>query len=135
MNIDRAQPWFVRLAEPDGGEGRQTGPSDATVFIEIDGEAVSVPMSSSVAAAMMIAGVRRFGTRPRQQSARAPYCMMGVCFECVVDIDGVSGKQACLTSVKGGMRVYTRGSVTRLTDGSVPTASAMHYKERDDVEQ
>ena len=34
---------------------------------------------------------------------RAPYCMMGVCFECLVEIDGKPSRQACLTPVRDGM--------------------------------
>ena len=34
----------------------------------------------------------------------APYCMMGVCQECLVRVDGVL-HQACLTRVEDGMRV------------------------------
>jgi predicted molibdopterin-dependent oxidoreductase YjgC len=36
---------------------------------------------------------------------RAPYCMMGVCFECLVEVDGVPNVQACMTSVREGMTV------------------------------
>jgi predicted molibdopterin-dependent oxidoreductase YjgC len=31
--------------------------------------------------------------------------MMGVCFDCLVEIDGVGNRQACLTPVAEGMRV------------------------------
>jgi D-hydroxyproline dehydrogenase subunit gamma len=39
---------------------------------------------------------------------RAPYCMMGVCFECLVTIDGVGNRQACLIPARAGMRVETQ---------------------------
>ena len=41
---------------------------------------------------------------------REPFCMMGVCFECVVTIDGEPNQQACLTLVRDGM-VVERGTV------------------------
>jgi predicted molibdopterin-dependent oxidoreductase YjgC len=31
--------------------------------------------------------------------------MMGVCFECLVEIDGVANRQACMTEVRDGMRI------------------------------
>jgi NADH dehydrogenase/NADH:ubiquinone oxidoreductase subunit G len=31
--------------------------------------------------------------------------MMGVCFECLVEIDGVPNQQACMTPVRSGMRI------------------------------
>ena len=41
---------------------------------------------------------------PRTGSPRGAFCMMGVCQECLVRIDGVL-RQACLTPVEDGMRV------------------------------
>jgi D-hydroxyproline dehydrogenase subunit gamma len=38
-------------------------------------------------------------------SPRAPWCMMGVCFECLVEIDGKPYQQACLVPVRPGMRI------------------------------
>jgi NADH dehydrogenase/NADH:ubiquinone oxidoreductase subunit G len=34
--------------------------------------------------------------------------MMGVCFECLVTIDDVGNRQACLIPVRDGMRVETQ---------------------------
>lgn len=44
-------------------------------------------------------------TNPVNDDRRAPYCMMGVCFECLVHIDGVASVQSCLTPVRKGMVV------------------------------
>jgi sarcosine oxidase subunit alpha len=32
---------------------------------------------------------------------------MGICFECVVTIDGVPNRQGCLVEVQPGMRIET----------------------------
>ena len=37
-----------------------------------------------------------------QGDRRGLYCGMGVCFECVVTIDGRIGQRACMTKVRGG---------------------------------
>lgn len=42
---------------------------------------------------------------PVDGSPRAPYCMMGICFECLVEIDGMPDQQACLVTVHEGMKV------------------------------
>jgi hypothetical protein len=31
--------------------------------------------------------------------------MMGVCFECLVEVDGVPSRQSCLVAVREGMKV------------------------------
>jgi sarcosine oxidase subunit alpha len=33
---------------------------------------------------------------------------MGVCFDCLVTIDGQGSRQACLTRVRDGMRIDTQ---------------------------
>jgi len=36
---------------------------------------------------------------------RAPYCMMGVCFDCLAEIDGVANRQSCMIEVRSGMQI------------------------------
>ena len=56
-------------------------------------------------AALLAAGFDHCRTTPISGAPRAPYCMMGVCFDCLVTIDGIGNRQACLTRVRQGMRV------------------------------
>lgn len=78
------------------------------VRITIDGTELSVDETLSVAAAVLVqGGITR--TTPVSGSPRAPYCMMGVCFECLMEIDGVQNRQACLVRVREGMRVKRQG--------------------------
>lgn len=44
-------------------------------------------------------------TSPVSGAQRAPYCMMGACFECLVEIDGVTSTRSCMVRVRGGMNV------------------------------
>lgn len=77
----------------------------ARVEIELDGEAVAVPAQVSVAAALLSLGVEAFRSSAISGAPRAPYCMMGVCFECLVEIDGRPNQRACQVTVVAGMRV------------------------------
>ena len=45
---------------------------------------------------------------PVAGAPRAPYCLMGVCFECLVTVDGVGSRQGCLVPVREGMKVETQ---------------------------
>lgn len=49
-----------------------------------------------------------------KHSKRAPYCMMGVCFECLVAIDGRPGRQSCLVAVKDGMVIQRQEGASEL---------------------
>ena len=80
---------------------------DATeaVTVTVDGRPVSARAGDSVAAAMLAAGVAHCRTTPVSGAPRAPYCMMGVCFDCLVTIDGVGNRQGCLVAVRDGMAI------------------------------
>ena len=78
-----------------------------TVGIVVDGKPVEARLGDSVAAAMLAAGFVASRVTPVSGSARGAYCLMGVCFECIVSIDGVAGRQACLVPVRDGMQVVT----------------------------
>jgi predicted molibdopterin-dependent oxidoreductase YjgC len=81
-----------------------------TVRIVADGRQATVAAGTSVAAALLGAGISAFrisvGGTPR-----GPLCGMGVCHECRVTIDGVPHRRACLVPVVEGMRVSTRDAV------------------------
>jgi D-hydroxyproline dehydrogenase subunit gamma len=79
-----------------------------TITFTIDGRRAQAFAGDSVAAALLLAGVEYCRTAPVSVARRAPYCMMGVCFECLVSIDGVGNRQACLIGVQEGMQVETQ---------------------------
>jgi sarcosine oxidase subunit alpha len=79
-----------------------------TVSLKVDGKDIRARVGDTVAGAMLAAGIDRFRTTPVTESPRAPYCLMGVCFDCLVTIDGVGSRQACLVPVREGMAVETQ---------------------------
>jgi predicted molibdopterin-dependent oxidoreductase YjgC len=89
---------FQRLPDPEA----------KTVRLSIDGAPATARATDSVAAALLAAGRTSCRTTPVSGAPRAPYCMMGVCFDCLVAIDGVGNRQACLVRVQEGMRVETQ---------------------------
>jgi predicted molibdopterin-dependent oxidoreductase YjgC len=78
------------------------------VTFTFDGIAISASAGDSVAAALLAAGIRVCRTSPVSGAPRGPYCMMGVCFECLVRVDGVGSRQGCLVPVQEGMKVETQ---------------------------
>jgi predicted molibdopterin-dependent oxidoreductase YjgC len=79
--------------------------ADTDVTITLDGRPVRARADDTVAAALLAAGIASCRTTPVSGAPRGPYCMMGVCFDCLVVIDGVGNRQACLTRVRDGMAV------------------------------
>lgn len=76
------------------------------VTINFNGKPREVMGGISLAAALLRDGDLTFRTHPVTQMRRAPYCLMGVCFECLLDVDG-SQQRACMVRVQKGMEVTT----------------------------
>ena len=74
------------------------------VEVSFDGASLSLPEGANLAAALLAAGIDVFRHTPVSGSPRAPFCMMGACFDCLVQIDGIV-RQACMIEVSGGMRI------------------------------
>ena len=75
------------------------------VRIDFEGQAIEADAGDSVAAALLSAGVIRFGESVPGGTARGPHCLIGNCFDCLLDIDGEPGLQSCRVKVRPGMRV------------------------------
>lgn len=90
---------FKRLAEAE----RQA--AGAPVRITVDGLDVACRAGDSVAAALFASGRDACRDTVVNEVPRGPYCMMGVCYDCLVTIDGRPNRQACMTQVAEGMNV------------------------------
>ncbi len=79
----------------------------ALVEIFVDGQSMKVPQGISVAAAVLGHEHHNaaFHSNSMDGSPRGPYCLMGVCFECMMEINGQENVQSCLVSVAEGMHV------------------------------
>ena len=75
------------------------------VRLTFEGEALEAVEGGSLAAALLAAGVKTFRETPQKGEARGPYCMMGVCFECLLEVDSRENQQSCMIPVREGMRV------------------------------
>ena len=73
-----------------------------TVEITLDGQSAAVPAEVNVAAALLAIGKITARISPASKKPCAPHCLMGVCFECLMEIDGIR-RQACMTTVREGM--------------------------------
>jgi D-hydroxyproline dehydrogenase subunit gamma len=76
----------------------------AQVTITVDGEPLQAHLGESVAAALMADGDAAL-RKTRKGAARGLYCGMGVCFDCLVMVDGVPNTRACMTWVRDGMDI------------------------------
>ncbi|KIC17440.1 MULTISPECIES: (2Fe-2S)-binding protein [unclassified Leisingera] len=74
------------------------------VRVWFDGLALDLPAGANLAAALLAVGVQVFRHTPVSGAPRAPFCMMGACFECLVETGG-RVQQACMLEVEEGMQI------------------------------
>ncbi len=79
--------------------------SAPTVPVTVEGVDIRVPEGVSAAAAMLLAGLAARRETSVSGAPRAPYCLMGVCFDCLAEINGVPNRQACMVTVAPGMAI------------------------------
>ncbi|WP_416369911.1 (2Fe-2S)-binding protein [Tritonibacter mobilis] len=76
------------------------------VTVRFDGAPLQLPDGENLAASLLAAGLGHIRRSPVSGAHRAPFCMMGACFECLVEIDGIT-RQACMVDVEDGLVIET----------------------------
>jgi predicted molibdopterin-dependent oxidoreductase YjgC len=75
--------------------------------VTIDGQPVEAYAGETVAAVLMVSGHFAFQQHETTGLPASLFCGMGVCFNCLVTIDGVPNLRACVTPVTAGMIIET----------------------------
>jgi predicted molibdopterin-dependent oxidoreductase YjgC len=84
------------------------------VTITVDGVSLQAYLGETIAGALLANGQRAW-RRTESGRPRGLFCGMGICFDCLVTVDGVPNVRACITPVIEDMVVETEGP----TEGSV----------------
>ena len=79
-------------------------PECALADVRFGTRALRLPLGENLAAALLVAGIMPFRRTPVSGAPRGPFCMMGACFDCLVEIDGVT-RQACMLTVTEDMAI------------------------------
>jgi hypothetical protein len=85
-----------------------------TVDVTVEGRTVAVSAGASAAAAVLAAGFDSIRETPGEGIERGPYCMIGVCFDCLAEIDDVPNRQSCMIEVKSAMRIRRQVGARRI---------------------
>ncbi len=77
------------------------------ISLIVDGKTIAANSGETVAAALLAAGIHTFRLSQKNKQPRGIYCGMGVCYECLVTINGIHAQRACITPVVDGMQIET----------------------------
>lgn len=75
------------------------------IQLTVDGEPLPAYEGETIAAALLAAGRRIFRHRVAGGDPRGIFCGIGMCFDCLVTVDGTRIVRACVTPVRDGMQV------------------------------
>ena len=82
-----------------------------TVRFRFEGREILAAEGDTVAAALLAAGVTAFRSAVVSGQPRAPFCMIGNCFDCLLEIDGEPNRQSCRELVRKGMEVHFQDGI------------------------
>jgi hypothetical protein len=97
---------------------KRTEPPDCT--ITWDGRVLPARRGESLATALLANGIAVFRETAVSGAARGPLCLMGACFDCLVECEGVPNVQACMVTV-----------TDRLVAGPQRGVAALHAAEEE----
>lgn len=79
------------------------------IHVTIDGHAAEAYAGETVATVLLANGNTIFQQDENAHAPRCLFCGMGLCFNCLVTIDGLPNIRACVTPVAAGMVIETVG--------------------------
>lgn len=88
------------------------------VTLQVQGRPITAREGDTLAIALLNAGVTPFRHTPVSAQPRAPMCLMGVCFDCLVEVDGRQNVQSCMVEVSDGMQVRLPTGARRAEDAA-----------------
>lgn len=91
-------------------------PSSESFSVFIDGQEVQAWASDTVAAVLLRTAPFISRTTSVRSSPRAPYCMMGVCFDCLATVDGMPSVQTCMVVARAGMQINRAIGLTKVSE-------------------
>ena len=85
-------------------------PKPNALSLTFDGRALRADAGQTVGGALTAAGIRSWRATRRQGRPRGLFCGIGVCFDCLITVDGQPSQRACLVPVADGMRLESGGA-------------------------
>ena len=83
----------------------------ASFRIDVDGVSIPAYEGETVATAILAHGRRVLRRTRLKDSPRGLFCGIGVCYDCLVVIDGTPNLRACMAPAVPGLRVQTQKGV------------------------
>jgi len=105
----------LNLAQSIGAKGEMIMTDDLRIqhgitrgepfHIQVNGQTVTAYPGETIAAVLLAQGWKMFRHTPLSGEPRGPFCGMGLCFDCLVTLNGEPNVRACVTFAKPGDKI------------------------------
>lgn len=82
------------------------------VALTFDGAPLTALPGQTVGAALTGAGILSWRTTRNEGRPRGLFCGIGICFDCLLTVDGAANQRACLTTARDGMELLSGAGET-----------------------
>lgn len=87
------------------GAAETPGGSTNELTLSFDGRPLKAVPGQSVGAALTAHGITAWRSTRKGAKPRGLFCGIGVCFDCLVTVNGSANQRACLVEVSDGMQL------------------------------
>lgn len=93
-----------------------SGAPARAISLTLDGRPLQAREGDTLAIALLNAAIVPFRHTALSGAPRAPLCLMGACFDCLVEVDGRPSVQACMVPAREGMQVRLPRGARRMPE-------------------
>ncbi|MET4060272.1 putative molibdopterin-dependent oxidoreductase YjgC [Arthrobacter sp. UYP6] len=76
-----------------------------------NGQPITAADGATVGGALVANGITSWRSTRQKDRPRGLFCGIGVCFDCLVEVDGQPNERACMVRVRDGMSITGAESV------------------------
>ena len=92
----------------NGGPRRIEGSRGTPISFTFDGHSIEAFEGETIAAALLASGVRTLRETTLKSEPRGLFCNMGICFDCLVEVNGNANQRACQYPVADGLKITSQ---------------------------
>ena len=96
-----------------GGARRIEGDRGTPITFTFDGQLIEAFEGETVAAALLACGVQAIRQTIRKGEPRGLFCNMGICFDCLIEVNGNKNQRGCQFPVTDGLEIKRQGVDSR----------------------
>jgi predicted molibdopterin-dependent oxidoreductase YjgC len=94
------------LGAPEApGDAGRSASTPEVITVSFDGHPLEAEPGQSVGAALAARGIMAWRSTRKGARPRGIFCGIGVCYDCLVTVDGAANERACLVEVREGMQI------------------------------